>query len=456
MPIGAPTAGTTSGIGGGLSNVDSMIDSLMQRLQLPQEQPVQKTPVVKKITAAISDALMARAQVLAGGVPTGAGARERQRQEEELQRQRNEQIRQERTQVKRAVTMDVFGQERKRQDALMKQAADDAEAAKKEAKESQKLKLQEREEVIDQWSSLLDMPGFAQWWQSVNPGVVDLNTLDLQKITRIKQKYMVEAGFDAKRAEILSMLDTAARTKPPEGMELSSVQAGGLRFDRPKKEELPTGALTPVTARQAMNAGVVTTGMDEAQAREAVAAAKQQKESQRQKERKERLNKKTVRGGTVLAEIEKLKDIERNIAKALDFVVANPDVGGPVAGNRFTPGLAIRIKDYVAGTNDLSLQYQKADLLGAIRTAVRNAISGTAVSEAEAKELETILPNLKDWDDKVLVNLKNGLTRARAAIASRQKEFGLTDDDMDFIRDPNYVRPPEDAYQPGDLRLGSH
>ena len=145
LPAGQPTttraAGQSGQQGGGGLDIDTAMTDLLSRLQLPQEQPVQPTSLPKKILAGLADALMVRAQTLAGQAPTGAGARDRQRQEEESQKQANQKTAEGNRQVRNEVVTSLYSQklseERSRQQAVFQEGLDRETARQNDVRDAE-------------------------------------------------------------------------------------------------------------------------------------------------------------------------------------------------------------------------------------------------------------------------------------------------------------------------------
>ena len=202
LPAGQPTTtriGGQSGqqAGGGL-DIDTAMTDLLSRLQLPQEQPVQPTSLPKKILAGLADALMVRAQTLAGQAPTGAGARDRQRGEETAQKQANQKTAEGNRQVRNEVVTSLYSQKLredadsrsdKRQSDLI--ASRQAEDDKREEAKSTKAFIRDQLEGMAKDGFTLD--------PSLNP-----DELSIADILALKGDFYKRAGIPDKDARLIA------------------------------------------------------------------------------------------------------------------------------------------------------------------------------------------------------------------------------------------------------------
>lgn len=88
--------------------------------------------------------------------------------------------------------------------------------------------------------------------------------------------------------------------------------------------------------------------------------------------------------------------------------------------------------------------------LGDIRTAVRNYISGTAISSGEAKELERLLPNETDSDTKVKQKLQDIQSIFMGKIQNTLATAGIDKTAQDYLG-TGVVTPPESENKSGGI-----
>lgn len=452
LPFLTPTQ-PTGGLGGAPDISPADMEALQELLtSIQQPLPEVKRPGVgQRIAVSLGDALVAAAQVLsrgAGPSPQGGARLAAQTEAQEERRaeaeSRNASLRQQAT---LSTFRDVQTEKRAatREEALLKRQAQQQELIEERQRQIDALKraAEEKQLIVAQALEI------ANTKEGLPPGF-DVNKATLSDILAIRQANAQRKGVSPDLAAMLATAKTLQAGNPDlqiKRIDLGDVELGTKEPD-PLASQIP---VTPPTARQASTYGVDTTGMTEEVARAEVAAARQKQIEAQQKEREGRLNKRTGRGEqTVRSEIVTLKSVIRNAQEALDLLNTKGDIGGPAAG-RISPTL-IALKDKFTGSDDAQNRIDLDAAISVVRTAIRNAIAGKAVTPYEGKEMEGQLPAISDIFAKKISNLEKMIETANKGIEDRIKTFGLSSEDVDFITNPNFVRsePP-----PGAVRLGS-
>lgn len=455
VPAGPPTvtpaASGASGTAAGPAQpspdqaLQDAVSRLMQQLQQPQE--VAPPKLSHRILASLGDGLMNYASILAGQGPVGTPSGNRLvGMQQERQSRENE-----KTQVRNQATVRAFEIEQTNKRAGEREAAADArarerdeaiaarqaEADKRQAEAAAiKSEAERKERVAKAWTDLLQQPGFVDWWAKVNPGQIRLDDLTDERILRITESFYKDSGFDPKTAATAAEVNTALRNATaaqqaaPPGMDLTGIQAGPYKFEKPKPRESDAtvdSPATPTTRRQAARAGVWQPNMTEGAALDAISAKAEEDKLAREK----RLNARTERGTKARDDIAAMYAVKENARLALAMLDKEGDIGGPVAGQ--FPDWAVGVKDYFSGSNDQTARVEFNRRLTKATASVRNAAAGLNMTAIEQKLLEPMLATITDTETKKRDNLMGLIEEAEKIIQDRLKRFGLTDDDMAFL-----------------------
>lgn len=452
LPFLQPTQ-PTGGLGAdtGISPADmEALQELLATIQQPVPE-VQKPSVGRKVAAGLGDAMLAAANVLSKGAAPQPQAVGRLKAEEAESREQRTQVESRNAGLRQQAAISTFqsAQADKRQ-AARDQSFLDRQARQQELIEARQREIDALKRAAEEKQLIVAQAlEISNTKEGLPPGF-DINTATLADIVRIRQANAQKKGVSPDLAAALATAKTLQAANPD--LQVSRIDLGDVELKTKEPDKLAGEIpVTPPTARQAQLYGVVTTGMTEEVAREAVALERQKQLEAQEKEREGRLNKRTGRGEqTVRSEIVMLKGVIRSAHEALDLLNTKGDIGGPVAG--WVPVPLIALKDKARGTDDAQNRIDFDAAVSVVRVAIRNAMLGKAVTSYEGKEMEGQLPSITDMFAKKTSNLEKMIELAEKGIEDRINTFGLSQEDVDFISNPNFVRsePP-----PGAVRLGS-
>lgn len=184
--------------------LDVRIQEVLSRLQPPQQVEVPKPSIGQKILAGLADALMAKAQVLAGAAPTGAGASEGLREQQEAARQQNVKAGEESRRMRNEVVANVITGQQRREDEA---AQEGAISARQKADDERQVQNQIRDFITKEYSDLIEKFG-PKVNPNLNPNSATINDLMEEKRRLYSDPSVLGSNADpVAEAEMLLKLD---------------------------------------------------------------------------------------------------------------------------------------------------------------------------------------------------------------------------------------------------------
>jgi len=438
-----------------MAGSDNDVEALLKKLEEQLKQPVKEpedTNYLKRGLAAASDALMNAARIYAGGQPGSNDALEKLKAEERGEQARYEDTlagnRQAGAEVTKFRLTDALKRQAQREDEKRKQ--EDAILQEQRIRERQAQDDQRAAAKADHDAAMNEISGLAKEQGFVIPDEKSLSEMTHARALALKQAYWQKHGASSEESNFLTWLQSIQKQMPG-GMEIGSINAqapggGGVTF-RPPGEDKAAPADEPVsepTMSHASRVGIKLTGKEtNVEANNLIA----EKEGA---DRDKKFGKLTPRGNKVGDEITLWMQIEAAANRALSY---GSEYGGPIQGSPMsTPYLAL--KDYWDGKNELAKKYEYGGLLATVATWKRKAQSGAAVTPQEGVWMEPLIPSPTDLDTKRDTNLKELARGSREAYLGRAQFAGLTEADLDVLRQRMFGNLPALPTQPGDIPLG--
>ena len=239
---GSEEAGAPPGAGG--QEVGPNMQALLAELQQPLPAPVKIHPG-RIVAAALGDALMARARVLAGGLPgppeASATLLQEQAAGDEARAHVAEQNRALRVMGAKEAISGI--KEKQKQEAKLGEIGLRQQLIldRQQAMEEFKSKVDAKDDALRIYSDLIQQPNFKA------PPKLDLTTLTKEQALRMKADYFSSVTGDEHAGRILTVMDEVTKQRPGEDVSATvPVTGGGTVSVKPKEPPKPEiRALTP-------------------------------------------------------------------------------------------------------------------------------------------------------------------------------------------------------------------